>query len=56
MFQEKITNEDIVIQNGTSEGTRVKYRKGRYWYKEDSREKGVLLYQLKRYLMLGKGE
>ena len=36
MFQEEITNEDIVIQNGTSEGTQVKYRKGKYWYKKDN--------------------
>lgn len=28
MFEEQIDNEYIVIQEGTSEGTQVKYKKG----------------------------
>lgn len=37
MFQENIEKEYIVMQGGTSEGTQVKYRKGRFWYKKDNR-------------------
>lgn len=37
MFQENIENSYIVMQSGTSEGTQIKYRKGKYWYKKDSR-------------------
>lgn len=37
MFYEKISNEYIVMQEGTSEGTQIKYRKDGYWYKKDSR-------------------
>lgn len=37
MFQENMGNEYIVIQSGTSEGTQVKYRKGKFWYKKDNR-------------------
>ena len=37
MFQEEIDQEYIVTQNGTSEGTQVKYYKEGYWYKKDSR-------------------
>ena len=29
--------KDIVIQEGTSEGTQVKYKKDGYWYKKDNR-------------------
>lgn len=39
MFQESIGNESIVMQGGTSEGTQVKYRKGKYWYKKDRQGK-----------------
>ena len=39
MFRETIENEYIVIQEGTSEGTQMKYRKGDYWYKKDCRGK-----------------
>lgn len=35
MFQEKIRNEYIVMLDGTSEGTQIKYKKGKYWYKKD---------------------
>ncbi|MDE7318177.1 MAG: hypothetical protein K2N46_00425 [Lachnospiraceae bacterium] len=35
MFQENMGNEYIVMQGGTSEGTQIKYRKGKYWYKKD---------------------
>lgn len=37
MFSEKISNEYIVTQQGTSEGTQIKYKKGNYWYKKDHR-------------------
>lgn len=33
MFSENIGNDYIVIQEGTSEGTQVKYKKDGYWYK-----------------------
>lgn len=41
MFQETISDEYIVIQSGTSEGSQIKYRKDNYWYKkitEDMKE------------------
>lgn len=37
MFYEKISNEYIITQEGTSEGTQIKYKKDGYWYKKDSR-------------------
>ena len=37
MFHEYLSESDIVVMDGTSEGTQVKYRKGDYWYKEDNR-------------------
>lgn len=37
MFSENIGNDYIVIQEGTSEGTQVKYKKDGYWYKKDNR-------------------
>ena len=37
MFSENIENDYIVIQEGTSEGTQVKYKKDGYWYKKDNR-------------------
>ena len=37
MFKEEIGNEFIVIQEGTSEGTQIKYRKDGFWYKKDNR-------------------
>ncbi len=37
MFLDKISNEYIVIQQGTSEGSQIKYKKGNYWYKMDKR-------------------
>ncbi len=43
MFRETIENEYIVIQEGTSEGTQMKYRKGDYWYKKDCRGKEGLV-------------
>ena len=39
MFQETISDEYIVIQSGTSEGSQIKYRKDNYWYKKDNRLK-----------------
>ena len=46
MFKEEIGNEFIVIQEGTSEGTQIKYRKDGFWYKKDNRghEGRCLLY------------
>lgn len=37
MFNEKIDNQYIVMQGGTSEGTQIKYKKDGYWYKKDNR-------------------
>lgn len=37
MFNEKIGNEYIVMQEGTSEGTQIKYKKNNFWYKKDNR-------------------
>ena len=37
MFKEEIGNEFIVIQEGTSEGTQIKYRKDGFWYKKENR-------------------
>ena len=39
MFREYLSEDNIVLIDGTSEGTQVKYRKGDYWYKEDNRGK-----------------
>lgn len=51
MFQENIENEYIVTQMGTSEGTQVKYKKGDYWYKKDSRGKeGLTEYLVSKLL------
>lgn len=36
MFNKKIGNEYMVFQNGSSEGTQVKFRKDNFWYKKDS--------------------
>ena len=55
MFEEQIGNEFIVTQTGTSEGTQTKYRKGKYWYKKDSREKEVLEYQIKDMFAVHQG-
>ena len=37
MFREFIDNSYIVMQEGTSEGTQIKYRKDGFWYKKDNR-------------------
>ena len=37
MFREEIDNNFIVFQEGTSEGTQIKYRKDGFWYKKDNR-------------------
>lgn len=49
MFRETIGNEYIVMQDGTSEGTQTKYRKGDYWYKKDCRGREGLV----EYLVSG---
>ena len=51
MFEEQIGNEFIVTQTGTSEGTQTKYRKGKYWYKKDSRGKEGLAEYLSSKLL-----
>lgn len=35
MFDEIISEKYTIIDKGTSEGTQVKYKKGKYWYKLD---------------------
>ncbi len=51
MFRERIENEYIVTQMGTSEGTQIKYKKGDYWYKKDSRGKeGLTEYLVSKLL------
>lgn len=37
MFEVSLENESIVMQEGTSEGTQVKYKRDGYWYKKDNR-------------------
>lgn len=51
MFREKIGNEYIVQQDGTSEGTQIKYRKGKYWYKKDNHGKEGLAEYLVSHLL-----
>ena len=51
MFEEQIDNEYIVIQEGTSEGTQVKYKKGEYWYKKDNRGQEGLTEYLVSHLL-----
>lgn len=36
MFCEELGNEYIIMQEGTSEGTQIKYRRKGYWYKIDN--------------------
>lgn len=51
MFTEKISNEYIVAQQGTSEGTQVKYKQGNYWYKKDNRgHEGLVEYLVSNFL------
>ena len=51
MFQEKVEEEYIVTQAGTSEGTQIKYKKGDYWYKKDNRGKeGLAEYLVSKLL------
>lgn len=51
MFSEKISNEYIVTQQGTSEGTQIKYKKGDYWYKKDHRgHEGMAEYLVSNFL------
>lgn len=51
MFQERIEDAYIVTQMGTSEGTQIKYKKGDYWYKKDSRGKeGLTEYLVSKLL------
>ena len=56
MFYENIENQYIVMQEGTSEGTQIKYKKDGYWYKKDSRgNEGLTEYlvsELMRYTSL----
>lgn len=51
MFNVKIGKEYLVYQQGTSEGTQVKFKKGGYWYKLDSRgNEGLCEYLCSRLL------
>lgn len=51
MFTEEISNEYIVTQQGTSEGTQIKYKKGNYWYKRDNRgHEGLVEYLVSNFL------
>lgn len=51
MFKENIDNEYIVRQEGTSEGTQIKYRKDDFWYKKDNRgNEGRVEYLVSRFL------
>ena len=37
MFCENIESQYIVMQEGTSEGTQIKYKKDGYWYKKEGK-------------------
>ena len=51
MFKEEIGNEYIVIQEGTSEGTQIKYKKNNFWYKKDNRgREGLSEYLVSRFM------
>ncbi len=51
MFRQKIGEEYLVLQGGTSEGTQVKYKKDGYWYKKDSNgSEGLVEYLVSRLL------
>lgn len=51
MFLEKVEEEYIITQMGTSEGTQIKYKKDGYWYKKDNRGKeGLVEYLVSRLL------
>ena len=51
MFHEYLSESDIVVMDGTSEGTQIKYRKGDYWYKEDNRgREGLTEYLVSHFL------
>lgn len=60
MFRENVGNEYIIFQEGTSEGTQVKYRKDGFWYKKDNRgNEGLTEYLVSHFLeftSLGKDE
>lgn len=49
MFREYLSEDNIVLIDGTSEGTQVKYRKGDYWYKEDNRGREGLAVNILRW-------
>ena len=51
MFSENIGSEYLVFMGGTSEGTQIKYKKGKYWYKKDSRgREGLTEYLVSKLL------
>ena len=51
MFRENVGNEYIIFQEGTSEGTQVKYRKDGFWYKKDNRgNEGLTEYLVSHFL------
>lgn len=51
MFKEQISQDYIVIQGGTSEGTQIKYKKDGFWYKKDNRGKEGLAEYLSSRLL-----
>ncbi len=51
MFYEYISQEHMIKEEGTSEGTQIKYRKGDYWYKIDNRGcEGLTEYLTSKFL------
>jgi hypothetical protein len=60
MFDVRIDEKYIVYQQGTSEGTQVKYKKGDFWYKKDNQgNEGLCEYltsHLLRYSSLSESE
>lgn len=60
MFSETIDNDYIVMQEGTSEGTQIKYRKDDFWYKKDNRgnegRAEYLVSQFMKFTSLGETE
>ena len=51
MFDIKIDNEYIINEEGTSEGTQIKFKKDGFWYKQDNRgREGLCEYLASKFL------
>lgn len=51
MFEENLESAYIVMQEGTSEGTQIKFKRKGYWYKKDNRgQEGLTEYLVSRLL------